>query len=344
MGKRNTAEEPRKQGIVQLSRHLNFARIDESVVQGLFTEHFNDASAYVGLDAAPPLWTDSIDGWYYYAKTFAGLSLEEQGFDPLTPLSLEAPSRPIRVEMEKAQIGTDRYSEHVFLDRNSTLSRINAGILGFEDYAATKLAKLYRDRHELQAARLFKDVANYATSKNNIDPLTAGELMAAVELAVDSIAQPDKLRAVMSARTAMLIRQSPDFVASFGGGNAGFIGTHAQLQEWFRDMFGLEAIIGRALHNDNKTAPNAPVKRRSWDRDDEKPWLGIVSISDDASINPTFAATVAFTPTFEDPSIAQTWVEEVADPRGTKTIAESLYRVTSLNREQGVMLLLDGTT
>lgn len=307
--------------------------IDSGVVLGLFNEEFNKEKQYRGLQAAPIMWTDTLKGTYTIATRFGGLKLEEQGFDPMVPLSWEAPSRPVRDSFEDRNFQNLRFSEHYFASRNELLSARNSNGVNIEARAAKMLARIHRDRHEYQVAELYKDSGNYGDS----DTVTLDNLFAAIIAAANAI-NGDRAAIVAPPSVVTKLMQLPEFQLAIGGGNTGIVGGVAMFNQFLMENHGLELISSPVRVVDNVSDPSDPVKIQVWENATTPNWLGVVGLSGDASMEPSFATTVAFTETFEDPEIAQVWTVEEQDARGTKVIAESVYNVVVGDENQGVFL------
>lgn len=321
--------------------------IGNAEIQGLFDEAFNDVSGYAGLAAAPVLPVQTLNGTYTVAKRWGGLQLEEEGYDPLVPLSWEAGSRPVRDEFETRLFNAERYSEHYFIDRNQGLSIKNANGIDIAQRGATILAQIHRDRHEYKVASVYKDPTSYATT----DAVTIGAGSSVTEAGfmskILSAQRSIQTQGVGARKTALVVppsvadalRYSTAFRQAVGGGTPGFVGSDQMLSDWLRNVYGLELITSSAIVRNNKTAPATPVGQPIWEAytgGSVAPWAAVVALTDNASFNPGFATTVAFSPTFDASRVAMVRHVEETDPLGEKIIAESVYKVDVANDNLGV--------
>lgn len=314
------------------------ASLDQSILKGLFQEEFEKQEGiYVGTKAAPLQWIRTKSGIYTVAVTPAVLRTEEQGYDPLQPLSFEAPSRPVRDQFEDRMFNVRRYSEHYFIDDISKVSAREAGDYSLEDRAARRLSGLHRGRHELLTARLYMDSGNYGDT----DTVAIANFWGAVEDAAATLGSADRAALVAPPSVVRALRRSADFLNAIGGGNTGIIGSMSDFQAYLSEVYGLELLVSNAKYSDNATVPNTNSTSFIWEEAGTN-WVGIVGLSNDSHLAPSFATTVAFTDKFEDPAIAQLWDEEILDPRGLKVISESVFDVVVGDSSLGVQLTVTG--
>lgn len=317
----------------------NLKPLRTGILTGLFNDYFEEQSQFIGLAAAPPLWVDSLEGQYKAAVRPATLHTEEEGHDPFTSISWEAPSRPVRDSFETRSFRNERYSEHYMIDRNTALSAQKTDGIDLEDRAARVLAGVHRARHEMIVARKYGDPANFGVT----DTVTYELLMQAVEQAAGDFGRAQRIALVMPPSAAIKLRQTQAFRDSIGGGNTGIVGTQSDLSTWLSESYGVELYVGTGRFVDNRATPGTTTTTRIWEAAaSSSDWAAVVGLSDGQSLDPSFLRTVAFTETFDDPAIGVAWSEVLEDPRGVKALAESVYQVDVGDKSLGARFALTG--
>lgn len=309
--------------------------LDTTILNGLFNDTFEAQSEFIGTHAAPIQWVPTRTGLYTVATRVPTLYTEEQGFDPMIALSLEAPSRPVRDQFEDRKFDAKRYSEHYFIDDISKVSARRAGDYSLEERAARVLTGFHRGRHEVFAARLYADASNYGDT----DSVTLANAFGAIEDAAATLGGAERRVLVAPPSVVRMLRQSPDFLGSIGGGNTGIVGGMNDFRAFLQDKYGIELLVSQARYVDNKLNPGSNASGFIWEEAGTN-WAGVVGLSSDSSLAPSFATTVAFAGKMEDPQIAQLWNEETFDPRGLKVIAESVYDVVVGEASMGIQLTI----
>lgn len=324
--------------------------IVDPVLSGIFHEAIMTAGVSDALRAVPLNRIDGISAQYHTMKGHSIVHLNQDGYDPLQPLSNEAPSREVRFQTKIETLETSRFAEHFkVLDREKR-HEVAAGISGLEEAKTRGLASIFVSRFLLQFGRLVSTSGNYTNTGASInvgDPdadllgILGGELEKIRLAAGGSTAGRPVL--VASPTTALRLRRLPAVAGSLTSGTT-FAATNVgakQLEDWFADALGITLHVERGVYVDNVTAPSTPVVKPVVGDD----LLALVWSNEGQHLSaPTWGHTPA--QLFDQDQVAQIRIDPMTapDPVGHYVTGEAWYGMEVVNKDLGSLISVTNTS
>lgn len=321
----------------------------DPILTGLFYQSVQSATDYKSLTAAPAKAIDGYTGQYLALSSRPRLSLDQTddafASARLNPLGLNDTSMPIGISFETKTVSLERFACNTFINRRD-VAQYQAGS-GF-DLRAPALDSLAHSILGMHSHKVFRGIYSDASSYgdgtgsgagshvvdgpdlNTTTSPIIGSILTGCQEIYDSEGRYPNF-AFINPIVANLLRQNDEVRARPNqGGSDSTLATADALSAFFAQMFNIQLVVVPATFRDT----DGSTGRYMGDH---------ISLAylDAATAAPTFACTFVeqgTDTTGDGATLAGIREEQIADPEGTKLIADCMFKAQVENSGAGYLI------